>query len=153
MPKQDVETEDDDRDNGADNGAGENVSEDGKPKPKGRSAGKSTVAVAPANPAFPVEKEKVVIDQVWTARARETQEALDAQPKVRIMIPLQNGEPIGSIQEFNINGYRLTVRKNVMVDVPEQIAQMIAERYNIELTAGQEMRADRPKAGLSEALS
>lgn len=122
-----------------------------KPAVVGR--GRNTAArVAPAEDSAPAETERD-ITEIWTNRARETQKELEAQPKVRIMIPLKDGEAAGSVQEFNINGYRIAVRKNVMVDVPEQIAEMIMERYQIEATAGQGIRIDRPKAGLSEALS
>ena len=141
---QTVEPSDDDeiKDDGADEQAA-------KPTPRGRQAG-----AAKATPVSVATAEtEIDITEHWEERALETKKALDAQPKVRIMIPLQNGEQPGSVQEFNINGYRIAVRKNVMVDVPEQIAQMIAERYQIETTAGANMRLDRAKPGLNEALS
>jgi hypothetical protein len=58
---------------------------------------------------------------------------LNSQPKVSIMIPLEKGEKKGATQPFCINGYKFKVPKGMMTQVPEQVAEMIAERFNVEL--------------------
>ncbi len=69
---------------------------------------------------------------------------LDAQPKVRTFVPLENGEKLGEFLPVNINGYRLNVPKGVYVDVPQTVADIIAESYNIyEQNSASAMRADR----------
>jgi hypothetical protein len=68
------------------------------------------------------------------SKAEQMKANLDAQPKVRIHIPLERGEKKGAVMHFCINGYRLSYPKGAMVDVPEQVAQMIAERLDIELS-------------------
>ena len=66
-------------------------------------------------------------------RAEQTKVYLNSQPKVSILIPLEKGEKRGAIQPFCINGYRFTVPKGKMTQVPEQVAQMISERFDVEL--------------------
>ena len=58
-------------------------------------------------------------------------QTLEKQNQVSILIPLERGESSNAKQSFCINGYRLEVPKGIMTMVPEQIASMIAERYNI----------------------
>jgi hypothetical protein len=69
---------------------------------------------------------------------------LDAQPKVRVLVPLENGEKLGEFLPVNINGYRLNVPKGVLIDVPQTVAEIISESLNIyEHNAASAMRADR----------
>jgi hypothetical protein len=78
---------------------------------------------------------------------------LASQPKVRVLVPLEAGETVvkntdGSkafpILPVNINGYRLNVPKGVYVDVPQTVADIISESFNIyEQNSATEMRADR----------
>lgn len=156
MPKPKVEQDDDeikDEDVDESEESGDESEESDEPKSaKPAVKGRRGAHVAARADVGAAETE-IDITELWEDRAMETKEALAKQPKVRIMIPLREGEPLGSVQEFNINGYRIAVRKNVMVDVPQQIADMISERYNIEQTAGSNMRLDRAKPGLDEALS
>ena len=66
-------------------------------------------------------------------KAEQMKAYLDSQPKVSILIPLEKGEKRGAVQSFCINGYKFYVPKGTMTVVPEQIAQMIAERFDVEL--------------------
>jgi len=66
-------------------------------------------------------------------KAEQMKDHLDSQPKVSIMIPLEKGENKNASQSFCINGYRFTVPKGRMVQVPEQVAQMVSERFNVDL--------------------
>jgi hypothetical protein len=68
------------------------------------------------------EKEAQPIGK--TERMRQT---LEAQPKVPIMIPLAQGEAVGSTESVILNGHRLNIRKGEYVYVPEQVARVIME--------------------------
>jgi hypothetical protein len=52
---------------------------------------------------------------------------LASQPKVAIMIPLSQGEAVGSTESVILNGYRINIRKGMYVYVPEQVARVIME--------------------------
>jgi hypothetical protein len=86
-------------------------------------------------PTKPVEKiiTNAEIKQRVQSKAEQMKAQLDAQPKVMILIPLEKGEKKGAVQPFCINGYRFSVPKGAMTSVPEQVAAMIAERYQVEL--------------------
>ena len=73
------------------------------------------------------------IQQKIKTKAEQMKAYLDSQPRVSILIPLEKGEKRGAIQPFCINGYRFTVPKGKMTQVPEQVAQMISERFDVEL--------------------
>jgi len=77
-------------------------------------------------------------------------EILDKQPKVTIMVPLKPGENPESWEYVAINGYPIHIKKNVMVEVPQQVAQIISESYNITSVVGKEhlidARSDRQTA-------
>ena len=86
-------------------------------------------------PSAPVEKPatSAQVQKRVLSKAEQMKEHLDSQPKVSILIPLERGEKKGATQPFCINGYRFTVPKGAMTQVPEQVAQMISERFAVEL--------------------
>lgn len=63
--------------------------------------------------------------------ALATKEKLSKEPKVRMMIPLDPGEKAGAYRTVMINGYRFDVRKNTMVDLPQSVASLLADAYQI----------------------
>jgi len=63
--------------------------------------------------------------------ALQTKEILSREPKVKMMIPLDPGEKAGAYRTVSINGYRFDVRKNTMIDLPQSVAQLIADAYRI----------------------
>lgn len=63
--------------------------------------------------------------------ALETKRKLSLEKKVRMMIPLDQGEKSGAYRTVSINGYRFDVKKNMMVDLPESVAQLLADAYRI----------------------
>ena len=81
----------------------------------------------PAIPATPAVEEDSVA---------KMKKLLDAMPKVRINLPLMPGEKRGTFQPVSINGYTLNVPKGISVDVPEEIANMLSQRYDFELGTG-----------------
>lgn len=86
----------------------------------------------------PVEDDKVRYDK----RAHRMKKVLDEQPKVKFAIPLAQGERKGAYETVQINGYKLTIMKGEMVDLPQQVVELLAEKYKIGLEAGQEFRVD-----------
>ena len=90
---------------------------------------------AVVEPTKPVEKivTNAEVKQRVKSKAEQMQANLESQSKVMILIPLEKGEKKGATQPFCINGYRFEVPKGVMTPVAEQVAEMIAERYQVEL--------------------
>jgi hypothetical protein len=99
-----------------------------------------------------VETTKKVMDTAERVRSRadETELSLSKDRKVMFMIPLGKGEkPGSSYHSVTINGFRTNVPKGKMVEIPEKIANLLAESYNVSL--GQK-RVDR-SAETIKALS
>lgn len=70
-----------------------------------------------------------------------TRIALSKEPTVNLMIPL-NGEKKGAFEDVWINGYHMRVPKGVMSIVPQSVAELINNKYDIESTVGEEFRLD-----------
>lgn len=73
------------------------------------------------------EDENLSIEGIALA----TKQKLAAEPKVRMMIPLDPGEKAGAYRTVLINGYRFDVRKNTMVDLPQSVAALLTKSYSI----------------------
>jgi len=58
------------------------------------------------------------------------------EPKVQINIPLDPGEQKWAVQTVSVNWAGLTIMKWVFVQVPQSVANIIAERYDLELWKG-----------------
>lgn len=96
--------------------------------------------VTPAAPAAPVAtpaeevtadkqiphlKDRAPGDLNLTDAAYATKVKLAKERKVTIVVPLRPGERVGAFKVVNINGYRFEIKKNVVVEVPESVANMI----------------------------
>ncbi len=92
------------------------------------------------------------LQKSFTSDIERTKAALEKQPKVTFMIPLAPGEKPGAYETVSINGYRLTIKKGAMVEIPKQVAEMLADHYAVELNAGKEYRSDRD-SHVEEALN
>mgnify|MGYP003472704081 FL=1 len=109
-------------------------------------------------PEEPVETKPVVkgavsdrqVETAWRSDAQKMKEHLDSQRKVAIMIPLEAGVPPAVAEkipfDLNLNGYHVSVKRGVFVEVPEQIAVMIQQRLESEGKIGSEYRIDRDPA-------
>ena len=79
--------------------------------------------------------------------ALETKEILDKKPKVMISLPLSPGEKQGKAVEYvSINGYPYHVMKGVYVSVPEPVAKLLMNHYNIvfgDSELGRQKRVNR----------
>lgn len=75
---------------------------------------------------------------------------LETQRKVSIMIPLEAGVPPAVAEKIpfvlNLNGYRISIKRGVFVEVPEQVAEHIKERLESEGKIGSQYRLDRDPA-------
>jgi hypothetical protein len=80
----------------------------------------------------------------------QTKYILDNSEHVNFIVPQMEGE-IGE-ESVQINGYKLTIKKNVMVSIPIQVANILAEKYRIAMTAGQDKKIDRA-SDVADALS
>lgn len=64
-------------------------------------------------------------------RKAYTKFMVDQQDKVKVMIPLSQGDPKGATHTFQINGATWTYPKNEMIDVPMAIAALISDRWMV----------------------
>ena len=84
--------------------------------------------------------------------ARKSKHELINGPKTMFMVPLADGEKSGAMETASINGYRINIKKGTMVEIPVAFAQIIAEKYKVEMEAGSHMLLDRDEETIS-ALS
>lgn len=71
-----------------------------------------------------------------TADEKATGELLWSQPLVTVMVPLEAGEKAGATKTVTINGYRLEIKKNHIVKVPQSVAEVLEESLNLQLGNG-----------------
>lgn len=70
---------------------------------------------------------------------------LESQPKIKVFVPREFGEKAGSVLPVTINGYRYSILKGVMVDVPQGVYEVIQNSLEMTDRAGQEFLLDRTK--------
>lgn len=75
--------------------------------------------------------------------AEATRRTLMREEKVWFMVPLGQSEKPGAYEEVYINGYRTTIKKGVMVEIPRSVMEILANKYKVETEAGAEFRTDR----------
>jgi len=102
------------------------------------------------------EKKEVAIETSPVAQehlddAHAMKEQLSKQPKVSFLIPLGPGENEGSTDQVCLNGYKLKIKKGVMVELPQQVAEILANKYKVQMMAGRESLVSR-SAKVEEAL-
>lgn len=79
----------------------------------------------------------------WEGKAAKMKEYLWSQPLVNFLIPLSFGEKRGAYETVTMNGYRLNIMKGVMVEIPKDVANLLAESYQLTAEAGQDFLLDR----------
>jgi len=92
------------------------------------------------------------ISEEFKSDAQRMKENLNSQAKISFLIPLLPGEPEGSYETVCLNGYTLKIKKGVLISLPQQVVEILAEKYKVELEAGKESRIDR-SPDVEEALS
>lgn len=105
-------------------------------------AARATASVA-EKPAEPMEGAHTNAQKGLLTDAEATRRTLAKAPKVWFMVPLSPFEKEGAYEEVYINGYRTTIKKGVMVEIPQPVMEILANKYRIETEAGKEMRIDR----------
>jgi len=105
--------------------------------------------------------EKKRSDQRWLSKAERMRDKLSKQPKIRFFVPLAHPEKIGKVKKVKIkgrmetvhvsgaietvtlNGYKTIIPKGRFVEIPEQVAEVLAKSYQMTADAGKDMLADR----------
>lgn len=75
------------------------------------------------------------------SKAHAMRDFLHAEQKVRVFIPLANGEKSGVTQSVNLNGYPMYIRKGEYVDVPKSVADVLEIKMKHKMSV--EDHADR----------
>lgn len=84
--------------------------------------------------------------QEYQDRVAQTREKLMNGPKVMFMVPMQPGEKPGAVETVNINGFKLTIQKGVMVEIPVAMAKVLANYLQVEMNAGSDKLIDRDES-------
>lgn len=109
----------------------------------------STTAPVATTPVRPSETE---MQKDYDLQRNRTKEILDAEPKIAFMIPLGPDEKEGAYETVMINGYGYQIMKNVLVEIPRSVAQLLANKYKVSSEAGRNMLVDAKKDRM-EALT
>lgn len=100
---------------------------------------KPAVSTPPVKPAEnPATIEAQLQDEISKTKA-----ALEASPHVDFIIPVMPGENPNVPESVQINGYRVEIKKGIMVNIPYAVAKLLADKYRIQMEAGKEKRIDR----------
>lgn len=116
-----------------------------EPEPKKKVAPKKVASPAKGGFKFLSDEEVKALNGMQQEQyfARKSKYELENGEHTLFMIPLADGEKPGAVETVNLNGYRLTIKKGFQVSIPTACAQIIAEKYQVQMLAGQEMLADR----------
>lgn len=82
--------------------------------------------------AIPNVADKPFGDASLSDEALLIKEKLSKEPKITFFVPLDPGEKPGAYRSVTINGYRCEVKKGVMVALPQSIAKLLMNAYQIE---------------------
>lgn len=75
-------------------------------------------------------------------KAEVMKKSLLAQPRVSILIPVPEGSDSSVPQSVTLNGYRLDLPKNVYVEVPKQVAEIIMQSQRQTVQALNQFRGE-----------
>lgn len=70
-------------------------------------------------------------------------EYLEKQPKAGYAIPLDIGERIGAYLTVTMNGYRLSIMKGRVVQLPQPVIDLLSESFAQTQAAGADLLLDR----------
>lgn len=113
--------------------------------------------------------EEKTVAKIHTTKKRAMEQHLARQPRVRILLPLEQGgkkgevittydEQNGTIKQSKVsgdshpvtlNGFVFNVPKGTYAEVPEQVAKTIEDKFTQESAAGESWKIDRvdPETG------
>ncbi len=93
--------------------------------------------VAPvAKPAAPTATKDIphikdASELELSPRALATKRKLAAEQKIMMIVPLDFGEKMGAVKTVSINGYPFEIKKNVPVNLPMSVANLIMNSQKI----------------------
>lgn len=90
--------------------------------------------------------------EVKKTLVESTKEKLDKAPHVDFIIPANENESPNIPESVQINGYRVEIKKGVMVNIPVPVANILAEKYKISMEVGKNKKIDRSQ-DVADALS
>lgn len=67
----------------------------------------------------------------------DTKQILKRGPQVMFMVPMSPDDQPGATEIVQINGYKLTILKGSMVEIPVAMAELLAAKYKIEMSLSQ----------------
>lgn len=67
-----------------------------------------------------------------TDKAKRMKAHLAEQELVNTMIPLNQGEGVGTFMDFSLNGYSFSVPKGRYVKIPKQVSDMVMESLGMD---------------------
>ena len=110
-------------------------------------------AFSPLKKEVKVVEKKVLSElEKHNADLERFKKEIEEAPKTKFIVPLDPGEKPGAVQVVSLNGVSFTIKKGSLVDIPMPIAEILAEKYEVEMSAGKHMLADRNE-NVSDALS
>lgn len=90
----------------------------------------------------PKVEVKPSVDQEMRSDLEKTKAKLSKEKMVTFMAPLEQGEKAGATINVFINGHKTIVKKGVMVEVSESVANILANHFNVALNAGADFLID-----------
>ena len=117
--------------------------EKGKKIHEATCGGKVENTPEPVKPSEPEKATSSVIEASMERNMKSMKEHLDSQPKVSFYVPLGDNEREGDYETVQLNGYTVQVKKGVQVQLPQQIAEVLMNKYKVNTEAGRDMRLDR----------
>ena len=103
-------------------------------------------------PKAAAEKKVLSEAEQHEADLERFKKEIEKAPKTMFIIPLDPGEKPGSVQVVSLNGVAFTIKKGALVEIPVPIMEILAEKYEVEVSAGKHMLLDRSDE-VSDALS
>lgn len=99
-------------------------------------------------------KDSSIEDLNLDEKAAATRASILAEPRIMVIVPLMNGEKNGTYKSVNINGWRVSVRKNTPVELPVSIWELISQnmKASFENTAENPLNLNNADAGAKAAL-
>lgn len=98
--------------------------------------------------------DKPIAGVSLSEEALKVKAILAKEPRTPFFIPLDQGERPGSYRSVTINGYRCEIKKNVMVNLPQSLIQLLMQSMQVEAEAlaDNERNLNNADAGTRRAL-
>lgn len=84
--------------------------------------------------------------------ARMAKRKLADAPTTKFMVPFDIGEKHGAVVTVTVNGYRLSIKKGVLVEIPVPVAELLMKHLDVRSDVAEKFALHRDEA-TEEALS